>query len=107
MKDGLTRRQVMNAGVAMGLGTLSARLGYAESVVPQPTNEPRKVSTKPETEFSHYSRFRPSFGGPPRLRTVFRQAGPRVASVRARAGHGRHPGPGESSLEDGQWRQRV
>ena len=65
MKDGLTRRQVMNAGVAVGLGALSARFGHAESVVPQPTNEPGKVSTKPETEFSNYSRFRPSFGGPP------------------------------------------
>ena len=66
MKDGLTRRQVMNAGVAVGLGALSARLGHAESVVPQPTNEPGKVMPKAETEFSNYSRFRPSFGGPPR-----------------------------------------
>ncbi len=54
MKDGLTRRQVMNAGVAIGLGSLSARLGHAESVVSQPTNEPGKVMPKAETEFSNY-----------------------------------------------------
>ena len=65
MKDGLTRRQVMNAGVAIGLGSLSARLGHAEDVGPQTANEPQKGVNEPEKEFSNYSRFHPSFGGSP------------------------------------------
>ncbi|MCY4612889.1 MAG: copper oxidase [Nitrospira sp.] len=65
MKDGLTRRQVMNAGVAIGLGSLSARLGHAEGVGPQTANKPQKGLNEPEKEFSNYSRFHPSFGGSP------------------------------------------
>lgn len=78
MKDGLTRRQMINAGVAIGLGSLSASLGHAENVVSRPANATGKV----EAEFSNYSRFHPSFGGPPeteqflgKLIPGFRQSG--------------------------------
>lgn len=82
MKNGLTRRQVMNAGVAIGLGSLSARLSYAGSVGPQPIIEQHKVLNETDTTFSDYSRFRPSFGGHPnsdqflgKLVPGFRQTG--------------------------------
>lgn len=78
MKDGLTRRQMMNAGVAIGLGSLSASFGHAENVVSRPANATGKV----EAAFSNYSRFQPSFGGPPdsdqflgKLVPGFRQSG--------------------------------
>ena len=82
MKDGLTRRQVMNAGVAIGLGSLSARLGHARSVGPQPVSETHKVLNETDATFSDYSRLCPSFGGPPdsdqflgKLVPGFRQSG--------------------------------
>ncbi len=65
MKFGLTRRQILNTGMAVGLGTLLAKLGYAETVARHPTPALDNVTTESEKEFSHYSRFRPSFGGPP------------------------------------------
>ncbi len=65
MKDGLTRRQMMNAGVAIGLGSLSARLGHARGSGPQPISETHTVLNETDTTFSYYSRLRPNFGGPP------------------------------------------
>ena len=65
MKNGLTRRQVMATGIAAGLGSLFARFGHAGSLVTQPSNRRRGATTEAGTEFSNYSRFRPSFGGPP------------------------------------------
>lgn len=65
MKNGLTRRQVMYTGLAAGLGSLFARLGYAKTVAPKRANEPPEPTTESNRGFSNYSRFRPSFGGPP------------------------------------------
>jgi len=39
MKFGLTRRQILNTGMAVGLGTLLAKLGYAANVASHPTPE--------------------------------------------------------------------
>ena len=78
MKDGLTRRQMINAGVAMGLGSLSARLGHAENVVAQPAHPPGRVEAEPPND----SRWQSDLGGPPnsdqysgKLVTGFRQSG--------------------------------
>lgn len=65
MKNGLTRRQVMTTAIAAGLGSLFARFGHAGSVVTQASNGRREGTTQSGAEFSSYSRFRPSFGGPP------------------------------------------
>ena len=65
MKFGLTRRQILNTGMAVGLGTLLAKLGYAETAASHPIQRLSEATTESEKEFSHYSRFRPSFGGPP------------------------------------------
>lgn len=65
MKFGLTRRQILNTGMAVGLGSLFAKLGYAETAASRPVQRLSEATMESEKEFSRYSRFRPSFGGPP------------------------------------------
>lgn len=65
MKIGLTRRQVMNTGIAAGIGSVLARFGYVKTVEAQSSTEGSETSTGSGGEFSNYSRFRPSYGGPP------------------------------------------
>jgi len=65
MKFGLTRRQILNTGMAVGLGSLLTRLGYAEPGQPTAPQKNRPTTVKPKEAFSTYSQFHPSFGGPP------------------------------------------
>ncbi|MCA9473893.1 MAG: multicopper oxidase domain-containing protein, partial [Nitrospira sp.] len=66
MNDGVTRRQVLATGAALAAGTLSAQLGHGESVDPSRSRTDQDQTAKISNEkFSRYSRYRPSFGGPP------------------------------------------
>ncbi len=70
MEKNVTRRQVLITGAAAVAGSISARLGHSESL-----NEPRshenlideekRQSNNSNSKFSDYSRYHPSFGGPP------------------------------------------
>ena len=65
MKIGLTRRQVMNTGIAAGIGSVLARFGYVKTVGAQALTEGGETAAGSGGEFSNYSRYRPSYGGPP------------------------------------------
>ncbi|SFQ14588.1 Multicopper oxidase [Nitrosomonas cryotolerans] len=70
MKDDVTRRQVLLAGAAAAVGSLSPRLGKSETLNQSQSreNSVNDNKNKPQSansEFSDYSRYRPSFGGPP------------------------------------------
>ncbi len=65
MKHGVTRRQVMTTGIAAALGSVFARLGWAGGPASRLSPEPLRAGSGSGTKFSTYSRFRPSFGGPP------------------------------------------
>lgn len=68
MKKGLTRRQVLVTGAMAAAGTLSALLGNGEPVdQASDTQNSHQLSVDSElsSRFSRYSRYRPTFGGPP------------------------------------------
>ncbi len=90
MNNGVTRRQVITTALAAGIGSLFARSGHAGSVVKQASQELPETTRESRTEFSTYSRFRPSFGGPPgsdqflgKLTPGFRKSGLEPVPVEA------------------------
>jgi manganese oxidase len=68
MNNNVTRRQALLAGAAVAAGSLSPRLGNSESPNQSQSHEnsvDRNKTITANSEFSNYSRYRPSFGGPP------------------------------------------
>jgi FtsP/CotA-like multicopper oxidase with cupredoxin domain len=72
MKDGISRRNFIAAGVAAAAGTLAARVGHAaQSANPTAKNRAAANQNAASTRkshsaarFSEFSRYHPSFGGP-------------------------------------------
>ncbi|WP_454062467.1 multicopper oxidase domain-containing protein [Candidatus Nitrospira salsa] len=65
MKFSPTRRQILNTGIALGLGSLLTRFGNAQTISHQPIQTDSMNEQNAKGEFSQYSRFHPSYGGPP------------------------------------------
>ncbi|WP_342348166.1 copper oxidase [uncultured Nitrospira sp.] len=70
MKDGVTRRQLLVTSAAAAAGSLSAQLSHGEPTNTSPSSKdsPEDSNHQPNnanSKFSSYSRYYPSFGGPP------------------------------------------
>jgi manganese oxidase len=71
MNNNVTRRQVLFTGAAAAVGSISPRLANSEALNnSQPHNEAvghqaKAQQTARDSKFTNYSRYRPSFGGPP------------------------------------------
>jgi manganese oxidase len=70
MNEGITRRQVLLTGAAAAAGSLSTRASRGEQTQAlessnRPPQDAERSSNNPNSKFSRYSRYHPSFGGPP------------------------------------------